>query len=324
MRFLKARDLYLVLVIALIKMASWSPSSRLKELVVSGIASAAYQFSKHKRLRIEENLSKAFGPTLTDEQKRQIVKGAFYEFWKAGLSILPSRAERRAIKRVNIQGIERLHRALEDGKGVILWESQFGRRMLACQILHEKGFSLHQVHAENHLWGFGGHSSSISWVTRHVVRGAFARWEMQFVAEIIYLPRSGSLAFTRTLLRRLEQNAILCVTGDGRFGRRLIPLRFLGWTDFFSTGMVSLAKTCGAPILPVFCFHDRNDNMNLIIEGPIEIDTNLHRDRSLESSLAQYVGLLESYIRRYPEKYLQWHFPQEAREHHAQGRINER
>jgi lauroyl/myristoyl acyltransferase len=323
MGFLELRDLYWLLVIATIKVASWSPSHTPKELLVSRIALTAYHLSRHKRLCIEENLSKAFGTTLSEEQKQQIARGAFHEYWKDVFSILPCRAERAALRRANVKGIEYLQRALENGKGAILWESQFGSRMFASQILHEHGYSVRQVHAETHLWGFKHDPRSMTWVTQHVVRRAFESWERRFIAEIIYLPRSNSLAFTRMLLKRLKQNGIICVTGDGRLGQKFIPLRFLGWTDFYSPGMVSLAKTSGAPILPMFCLQDRNATLNLIIEHPISIDTSLDRERSLEGSLEQYISLFESYVKRYPEKYLKWDLPERIRRWLVRDRIYE-
>ena len=126
------------------------------------------------------------------------------------------------------------------------------------------------------------------------------RCEKPFLAEIIYLPSSDSLVFTRILLDRLKQNAILCIPGDGRSGKKLLPMRFLGRTRLFSTGMVSLAKISGAAILPIFCIQEKNGKTNLIIEPPILIETVVGREQVLEKGVLQYVSLLESYIRKYP------------------------
>ena len=68
MRFMQVSDLYLLLVIALIKVLSWSPSLRVKEICVKAISLTAYHLSRDKRRRIAENLSKAFGATLSEEQ----------------------------------------------------------------------------------------------------------------------------------------------------------------------------------------------------------------------------------------------------------------
>jgi lauroyl/myristoyl acyltransferase len=134
------------------------------------------------------------------------------------------------------------------------------------------------------------------------------RCEKPFLAEIIYLPRSDSLVFTRILLDRLKQNAILCIPGDGRSGKKLLSARFLGHTELFSTGMVSLARISGASILPMFCIQEERGKTSLIIEPPILIETEVGREQALEKGVVQYVSLLESYIRKYPKQYQNWTF----------------
>jgi lauroyl/myristoyl acyltransferase len=71
--------------------------------------------------------------------------------------------------------------------------------------------------------------------------------------------------------------------------------------------MVSLARLSGAPILPIFCIQNGKGNTCLVIEPPIKTEGTEDRDQGLKNSVAQYAGLLESYIRKYPEKYRSWH-----------------
>lgn len=309
MKLIIARDLYLLSVIALIKVVSWLPSLKLRRFVANLIAFTAYRVSRNKRRLSEKNLSEAFDGKLDRDQMLRIVRRSFYEFWYDILSLSLSNTERAALKGVGLRGAEHLHEALKDGRGVILLESShFSKRTLAKQILHENGFSIHQVHSETHLGGFGNDDNPVSWVGRHIIKRFFEGCEKRFVAEIIYLLGSDSLTFTRTLQDRLKRNTVLCSAGDGKVGQKLIPLRFLGRTDLFPTGMVSLAKISGAPILPMFCIRDRNGQISLIIERPIHLKTDGERERGLETSVTQYVSLLESYIRRYPEQYRNWQF----------------
>ena len=311
MKCLRIQDLYSLTVIALIKIVSGFPSPLLKNLTIKSIAFAAYHVSKKKRHRAKENLSEAFDGKLAERQRREIVKGAFYEFWRETFSRWLTRQEKAALKSVSIQGLEHLQRALRNGKGAILWESNaLGRRTLSKQILHENGFAIHQVYAEVHLKGFltTDPDRHHSWVRDHMIKTEMERCEKPSLAEIIYLPRSDSLVFTRVLLDRLKQNAILCIPGDGRSGKKLLPMKFLGRTKLFSTGMVSLAKISGASILPLFCIQEKNGKTNLIIEPPILIEREMRREAGFEKGLNQYVRLLESYIRKYPEQYRNWSF----------------
>jgi lauroyl/myristoyl acyltransferase len=219
-----------------------------------------------------------------------------------------SKAENGEVQEARINGVEHLHRALEKGKGVILWESSgFGRRLLAKRILYENGFSIHQIHGANDLGGFLTENSSATWARQRLVRRFFYRQEERFVVEIINLPSSNSLEFTRILLNLLNRNAVLCISGDGKTGQKLIPIEFLAGVALFAPGMVSLAKLSGASILPIFCIQESTGAIILTIDSPIRIERDMGRERGLEDSLKEYAGRLEAYVRRYPDLYREWH-----------------
>ena len=302
------KDFYLLFVIALIKMVSWSSSNRLRESVVSILAFTAYTFSRTKRRLIEKNICLALDGNLNDDQKQRIVKATFYEFWRHMFS-WPSISEDRALlEGTEIRGIEYLQWALDNKKGVILWESNgFGKRILAKRILNENGFSIHQIHGAKDLGGFLINESSPTWLMRSLIRPFFKNCEMSFVAEIIYLPSSNSLAFSRILLNLLKENGIVCISGDGKGGHKFIPLKFLGQTEFFSTGMVSMSKLSGAPILPVFCIKEESGKTTLIIKRPINMESVTDRKSGLENCVSIYADILETYIKLYPEQYRNWH-----------------
>jgi lauroyl/myristoyl acyltransferase len=286
---LLATDLYYLLVIALILLLRLAPYRRQREAFIDGATGAAYLFSRAKRRRIERNLRAALGD-LDDERRRQIVRGSLRGLWED----LFSAPERRA----EILGLDRLEVALARGKGVILWESNgLGRRAASKQILQSRGLLVHQVHGANNFGGFLETHYAATWLRRAILKPFFDSCERPFVAEIIDLPGSNSLAFTRRLRALLQENAILCISGDGRSGQKLISLPFLGGAEYFSPGMVSLAKMSGATILPMFCLRQPDGRTTLVFEEPIRVD----------AGVAQYAGILEIYIRRYPDQYRNWH-----------------
>jgi lauroyl/myristoyl acyltransferase len=294
--------------VSLIGATSVSNWLGLTGLFVSGAAFSAWLMMRQWRRQGEENLSTAFDHPFSRLTRRQIVRASFRENFHEILPVAPSAEERSVLRNTEIHGLEYLQNALRDGRGAILWESNgFGRRNLAKRVLYEKGLRVHQVHFENHLICRGGDRGPATWLGYSVIRPYFNAYEKQFVADIVYLPRSSSLAFTRALLSLLQKNGILCVAGDSHFGRKLIPLNFLGQIDLFSTGMVSLAKLSGAPLLPTFCVYDPESGVHVAIEPPIRIDSTANREEGLADGVAQYLGLLESYIEKYPGKYRLWH-----------------
>jgi lauroyl/myristoyl acyltransferase len=308
MKFFEAFDLYLLTVLMAIKLNSWLPSAKLRDSFVRLISLVAYNTSRNKRNLGTANLWKALGNDLTQGQGQRIIRESFYETWKDICSLLPARSDKESIATADIRGLEYLETALNQDKGIILWESGgFGRRQATRQILHSKGFSLCVAHSENHLGGFGRYGPFETWIQRKVIRPFFDRQEKRFVESIIDISVTGSLSFVRTIQNHLRRNEIVCIRGDGKQGTKLIAFESLGQKDLFATGMVSLAKTSGTSILPIFCMQDESGEMRSIIERPIGIDSSLGREESLHDAVSQYVRLLESYIRRYPGKYRTWH-----------------
>ena len=67
-----------------------------------------------------------------------------------------------------------------------------------------------------------------TWLRERLMRPAYQRRESAFVAETLTIPVHSGMASGRVYARRLRQNAILCIAGDGRIARKLHPVEFLG------------------------------------------------------------------------------------------------
>lgn len=307
MKLITVKDCYPLCIIALIQVANWVDSPKLRLLLVKAVASMAHRFSITKRRLSEKNVGETFGGHLSRERIEAIVKSSFYEFWRDIFLMSPSRIPMAPL-RINIHGLDHLQNAVNKGKGVILWESShFGGRFLAKRILCERGFALHQVHGEYHMAGLPNDGSFGSWTRKHFIRPFFANCESCFVKETIHITAAHSLAVSKILLKLLKQNSIICISADVGRGHKLISVRFLGRTELFPTGMVTLAKLTGAPILPLFCLQENGSMASLIIESPVCLEMDLDRESNLTKTVIQYVRLLESYIMKYPEQYRNWH-----------------
>ena len=308
MKIITLKDFYLLAVVALIK-TNWLFSLKAKSTLVKSLAFIAYRLSKIKRRQCEENLALAFSGSLSAARIRTIDKSSFRQIWQETFSIPSPRLRADLPERLEIHGLEHLQGAMNEGKGAILWESSyFGRRLLAKQILHQQGYDVHQVHDENHLGGFGRSRVPTSWIQEHLIRPFFENCELPFVADILYLRDRSSPAFTKLLAERLTQNGIICISADVRRGHKFISVPFLGHVEYFPTGIVSLAKLTGAALLPLFCIQECENTARLIIGSPIAIDADGDREHVLEKTILIYTGLLESYIKEYPEQYRNWNF----------------
>jgi Kdo2-lipid IVA lauroyltransferase/acyltransferase len=297
-----ARDAYVLTVMALMTLVARVGSVRFRDLVVNGIAEAAYRLSSAKRVGTEAMLDRVFGRHLTDHRRRLIVRGAFRECWLDFFSLLPLRGHAGA-DLARIEGVEHLERALAGGRGVVVWVSNhWGGMSMLKRTLHTRGYPLHKVHAEYHLGGFSG--GGATWVQRRIIAPFFDRHEAAIVTGIVTIV-PGSLAFTRDLDRRLRANGVVCAAADGRLGRRFVPRPLLGVAEAFPTGVVSLARATGAPLLPTFGISGRI--RRVVIEPPVTLPATGDRDDADRTAIAAYVERLERRMRRHPSRFVNWH-----------------
>jgi len=308
MRRISGNDLYLLGVIALVETAGRLPSAP-KQWLVAAVAKLAYGLSFSKRRQSEANFQQQSGGKLTEAQVRETIQRSYLEFWQDTFCWRPSSAEHELLARAELIGLNYLEQALAVGKGAILLEaSSFGARGWGKQVLHLHNIAVHQIHAERHVAGFDSGPDTI--FKRDYLKPITTGWESPHIAEVIELPRSDSLSYTRQLLSILGRNEIVCVSGEGHEGQKYIDLPFLGQLRPFATGIVSLAKSSGAPLLPLFCIRERTGRTRIIIEPPLDLKSGSDRQARIESGLALYVARLESYIHAYPDHYRNWHFRQ--------------
>ena len=114
---------------------------------------------------------------------------------------------------------------------------------------------------------------------------------------------------------RLRDNGILCISADGTRGKKFISIPFLGNSFSFPTGIVSLAKFTGSPILPLFCFDAEDGRTCLVIRPAVQISPDWQREAASENGIRQFITLLEFYVRKYPEQYRKW-------DHSSPGQAN--
>lgn len=299
-------DLYFLLIITIVRVTSWFPYRSVRIAVARVLAELSYRLSLSKRAAMKRAVTAALGNRLEDRELTRILKGSFFDLWLEVLGSKPNRIDAKATTDARIIGWEHLEHALAAGKGVILWENaSFGRRFWAKQILDHKGVRVHQLHGPIHIGGLASHGTT--WVRQHVIRPFFDDAERSYIAELILLPSTGNLSYGRTLLQRLQENAVICVAGDGLRGAKIVSVPFLGGRYRFSTGMVSLARISGAAILPMLCLETEDGTACLILEETIRVGEDDDKEGQLERVLSHYAGLMERYIHREPASYRSWH-----------------
>ena len=281
----------------------WYPllPERARQALLTLVAGVETRVRPRRRRRIERRLAAAFHGALPPRRIQNVARLAMRNL--TGEEISAWATVRGAAGRgIHPEGLQHLQDALDRGKGVILWESPIGRRLLAKAVLVERGFDICQVHDPAH-WG------SSTWLGQTIVRRMTRPAESRLFSEVIELDKDN-FSPVRLLANRLRQNRIVCLSGAGGTARKFVPVEFFGVRNYFATGAVSLAKATGATVIPIFCVTREDGTERLVLEHPIEIGNGLARDAVMVDAISQYVRLLERYIREYPEQWSLWHtFP---------------
>ena len=298
-----AGDFYVLTVMALMIVVARIGARRLRDAVAALVSALAFRLSRGKRRGTEATLARVFGPRLGARRRRTIVRRVFREYWVDVFSLLSLRGAPGGD--AALVGAEHLRHALAGGHGAILWISNHWAGMSTLKrTLHAHGFAVHKVHGEHHLGGFRGQGDT--WVQQRLITPFFDRHESAIVAGIVTIKR-GSLAFGRDLAGRLRANGIVCMAADGRIGRRFVPHPFLGIAEAFPTGVVTLARTSGAPLLPAFCLPGPGRTLRVVIEPAIALPAELDREQGIRDVIARYVERLERHARHHPSRYLNWY-----------------
>jgi lauroyl/myristoyl acyltransferase len=301
-------DLYNFGQFALAEAVGRLPSVALRRGAIDALAHAAYRLSHEKRRLIERNVAYAFAGGIVPSETHRIAIGCFREFWQETVDWVPAVGDRLPAAEIEIRGLVHLQRALAQGKGAILWESNgFSRRVQAKRTLHAHGIKLHQTHGETHLGVMLSPPGEGSWLRDRLIRPAYERRESAFVAETLIIPLHSRMADGRLYAKRLRANAILCMAGDGRIARKLYPVTFLGQSVSFAPGAVKLAQLVGAPLLPMFWAPSVDGPPALDIDPPIVPGHAGDAEAVVVDCLQRFADALAARIMRWPEAYRNWH-----------------
>ena len=302
------RDLYYLGHFLAAEVVGRLPGRALRGAGVDFLARVACGLSRAKRARIERHLDQAFGSEMAPVQRRRLTLASFREFWQEMVDWVPRSSDGQDAARTPVRGLEHLEHALAAGNGAILWESNgFSRRLRGKQALHAHGVQVYQTHGATHLGVMDTTPGPGTWIRSRLLRGTYDRRERAFVAEIVEIPLEATVSSGRAYLRHLRRNRALCMAGDGQIARKLYRVRLLGRTVWLAPGAVKLARTSGAPLLPVFWAPEGEGAPALEIDPPIVPDATADPDAAIVDCLQRFADALDRRVRRWPESYRNWH-----------------
>ncbi len=193
--------------------------------------------------------------------------------------------------RVVLRGRQHLDEALADGRGVILWESNFLHGSLLTKIaLAEHGYRVCQL---SHRW----HGPSGTEFGRCVINPLARRIEDRYLAERLMLSEQASHQQYLQLVARLRENQIVSIRALPK-ARQMVSIPFLNGTIQLPQGPLTLSELSGAPLLRVVTIPETDGSFETRIEA-----LGANGELGLIERNAQ---LLEADVRAHPHLWRDW------------------
>jgi lauroyl/myristoyl acyltransferase len=202
--------------------------------------------------------------------------------------------------RLRLVGREHIEHAIAAGKGAILWVAPMAcKDLVAKMALHQAGYQV------SHLSRFD-HGFSISLWGARLFNPIWTRIEERFLAERLVISPREQVNALRVLIKRLRENRLVSVaaTTEGRKYPHVSP--FLNATIKLAEGAASLCVTTGAALVPIFNVRQPDGSFVVTVEPALLAASNGDAAQQIDSLIAQFVKLLESYALRYPCDYHGW------------------
>jgi Kdo2-lipid IVA lauroyltransferase/acyltransferase len=257
-----------------------------------------------KRREVLGNLREVLGEDLDADQAERLARDIFRVRSCEVIDLMLLRGRARSLEKlVEIRGREHLEAALAGGKGAILCSAHFGSYLGAFSLIHTSGFPVTSI--GRWWWRYPPGGSPI---VRRVWDFVYARRVLRFRQRPSIEPWPGRMQVAVQAAAVLRDNEVLTICSDAppldSERNRTVDVPFLGRQAGLLSGVVTLAKLTGAPVLMVFA-HRSADYRHQILEisapVPMEGDTAV--------AFGHCVAAMDSAIREYPAEWDFWFEP---------------
>lgn len=253
-----------------------------------GIAWLFFDVLRIRRRLILQNITQAFGDTLTAPEKQQMARESIFQFLLTIFEVMHCRSPRIA-DQVGIEGAEHLQSALDQGRGAFI---------LCC---HMGNWEVMGATVNRHFA-----------LTKVLVKKVGSDLVNQFVEERRHaigmntIERSSPLAAIKTIKATLKDGHIVgFVLDQSRPGEPRLP--FFNKPAKTNTGLATMWQRTKAPIIPAYIQRRDFDQHVLHLLPALELTESGDRDQDVLTHTQQFNQVLETMIRRNPTQYFWLH-----------------
>ena len=200
------------------------------------------------------------------------------------------------------RGLEHLESALVQGRGAVLWISDFVGAGEAVKVaLARAGHRASHLSRPEH--GFSKTRFGIRFL--NPVR---IRFERAYLKERVVYDRSQPRQALSRLAARLADNGVVSITASAHEGRQLAEGRLLAGRLRLAIGAPKVALRNSAPLIPVHAVRDPTDpcRFEIILDPPLPLSRDLPEADAILAATGAYLDGLEKQLRHRPEAWGGW------------------
>jgi len=185
---------------------------------------------------------------------------------------------------VTPRGMENIDKALQAGKGIVMFTAHYGSLDIASQRLALEGYP-------------------ITVVAEHLKPERLFRYVTSLRAThgLRFIPNDS---FLRPLYRALRNNEILALASDRNLTGSGRLVSFFGAPALLPDGHVRLALRCGAKLLPTFGRRRPDNSFEIITEPALELQPSGDAERDVGTAMDALVSVVERYVGQHPEQWV--------------------
>jgi KDO2-lipid IV(A) lauroyltransferase len=247
----------------------------------------AYTRAGRRRIMAIRHMARVMGSEQEIEIAAREAFAAYGRYWAEVLWVRRRRVP-AMLKRITVEGLDRVRRTQETGQGMIYALPHIGNWEVAGAVAHELGLELIAV-AED------------------LPNPRLARWfsDVRATFGIDVVLADGSSALMRTLGEALRRGAAVALVTDRNVGEGGVAVEFFGEATDLPGGAAALAIRTGVPVFPVAAYFADGSGHRLVIEAPVEIPES--GPGRVTVGTQRIAEALEDLIKRQPT---QWHILQ--------------
>jgi len=221
-------------------------------------------------------------------QLRRIGREAYKNFAKSMVeySLFPSLSKTKILSMVKLQGAENFDEVLAAGRGAIVVAGHFGSWELMGAAVSQMGYPVDFLVGEQH----------------NLLVDEMMNEHRRCMG--IGIIKMGAAA--KGIMRALNNNRLVAMLSDQDAGSDGTVVQFFNRPASTPKGPAAFALKMNCPIIVSFIIRENRGKQKIIIEKPIFGTKTSDKEENIRSLTQAYTGLLEDYIRRYPDH---WFWP---------------